>query len=51
MNNYVVNLLQSLMFMPIEPSDHPKLDDSPLCDANQTCMFMSMISDVQWAVS
>jgi Reverse transcriptase (RNA-dependent DNA polymerase) len=36
---------------PLEPGDHPKLDDSPLCDANQTHMFMSMIGNMQWAVS
>jgi len=36
---------------PLEPGDHPELDTSPLCDAEQTQMYWSMLGDLQWAVS
>jgi hypothetical protein len=31
--------------------DHPELGDSPLCDSKQTQIIMSVIGDMQWAVS
>jgi len=36
---------------PLEPGDHPELDESPLCDAEQVKQFQSMIGDLQWLVS
>jgi hypothetical protein len=36
---------------PLEPGDHPELDESPLCDAAQIKQYQSMIGDLQWAVS
>ena len=42
---------KSNVHAPTEPGNHPELDDSPLCDLNQTQMCVSIISDMQWAVS
>jgi hypothetical protein len=36
---------------PLEPGNHLEFDDFPLCDANRTYIFMSMIDDMQRAVS
>ena len=36
---------------PLEPGDHPELDESPLCNDAQILQYQSMIGDFQWAVS
>ena len=36
---------------PLEPGDHPELDTSPLCDAQQVRQYYSLIGALQWAVS
>ena len=36
---------------PLEPGDHPELDESPFCTEEQTQQFQSMIGDMQWAVT
>jgi hypothetical protein len=36
---------------PLEPGDHPELDESPLCNDAQILQYQSMIGDFQWALS
>ena len=36
---------------PLEPGDHPELDDTEFCNAEQTKQYQSMLGDMQWAVS
>ena len=39
------------MFSPLDPDDHPKLDDSPLCGPSDTSKFQSLIGACQWMIS
>jgi len=32
---------------PIEPGDHPELDESPLCNPDETRTYWSMLGDMQ----
>ena len=36
---------------PLEPGDHPKLDESSLCDNEEHAKYMTMVGALQWAVS
>ena len=36
---------------PLEPGDHPKLDESPLCDNEEHAKYMTMVCALQWTVS
>ena len=36
---------------PLEPGDHPELDDSELLDADGIQKYQSMIGSLQWAIS
>ena len=36
---------------PLEKGDHPELDTSELCDANQISQYQSMIGALQWIVT
>ena len=36
---------------PLEKNDHPELDDSDLCDAEETKQFQSIVGSLQWAIS
>jgi hypothetical protein len=36
---------------PLEKNDHPELDDSDLCDADEVKQFQSLVGSLQWAVS
>ena len=36
---------------PLEPGDHPELDDSPLLDGPQTTVYMSLIGQLQWLIT
>ncbi len=36
---------------PLEPGDHPELDDSELCDDEEKTKYMSMVGSLQWAFS
>eukprot|EP00957_Ditylum_brightwellii_P067000 5086141-Ditylum_brightwellii.AAC.1 len=34
---------------PLEPSDHPEIDDSPLLDMEDIKKYWQMIGEIQWA--
>ena len=36
---------------PLEKNDHPELDDSELCDAEEVRQFQSVVGSLQWAIS
>ena len=36
---------------PLEKNDHPELDNSEVCNEEQIMKYMSMIGQLQWAVS
>ena len=36
---------------PLEKNDHPELDDSELCDAEEIKQYQSVVGSLQWAVS
>ena len=36
---------------PLEPSDHPEIDDSPLLDEVDKKRYWTMIGELQWAVA
>ena len=36
---------------PVEKNDHPELDNSELCNEEQTTKYMSMIGELQWAIT
>eukprot|EP00957_Ditylum_brightwellii_P054157 4102003-Ditylum_brightwellii.AAC.1 len=36
---------------PLEPGDHPKIDDSPLLDMEDIKKYWQMIGEMQWAVA
>lgn len=36
---------------PLEKNDHPELDDSDLCDAEEVKQYQSIVGSLQWAVS
>jgi hypothetical protein len=36
---------------PLEKNDHPELDDSDLCDADEVKQYQSLVGSLQWAVS
>ena len=36
---------------PLEKNDHPELDDSELCDANEIQQYQSVVGSLQWAIS
>ena len=36
---------------PLEKNDHPELDNSELCSEEQNTKYMSMIGQLQWAVT
>ena len=38
-------------FSPFDHEDHPKLDDSSLCDPDDTAKFQSWIGACQWMIS
>jgi hypothetical protein len=42
---------KSEMHAPLEPGDHPELDESRFCTPEEQSHYMSMIGDLQWAVS
>jgi len=44
-------LPKSDVHVPLVLGDHPELGDSPLYDSKQTQILMSVIGDMQWAVS
>ena len=37
--------------LPLEKNDHPELDNSELCDEEQITKYMSMIGQLQWAIT
>ena len=39
------------MFSPLDPDDHPELDDSPLCGPSDMSKFQSLIGACQWMIS
>eukprot|EP00957_Ditylum_brightwellii_P177618 13529128-Ditylum_brightwellii.AAC.1 len=36
---------------PLEPGDHPDIDDSPLLDMEDIKKYWQMIGEMQWAVT
>ena len=36
---------------PLEKNDHPKLDNSDLCNEEQITKYMCIIGQLQWAVT
>lgn len=36
---------------PLDPSNHPELESTELCDANEIKQYWGMIGELQWAVS
>ena len=36
---------------PLEKNDHPELDDSELCDAEEIRQYQSLVGSLQWAIS
>ena len=36
---------------PVEKNDHPELDNSELCNEEQIPKYMSMIGQLQWAIT
>ena len=42
---------KSEIHAPLEPGDHPELDESRFCTPEEQSHYMSMIGDLQWAVS
>ena len=36
---------------PLEKNDHPELDNSELCNEEQITKYMSMIGQLQWAIT
>ena len=36
---------------PLEPGDHPELDDSPLLEGQDIKHYWQMIGELQWAIS
>ena len=36
---------------PLEQNDHPELDNSELCNEEQITKYMSMIGQLQWAIT
>ena len=36
---------------PLEKNDHPELDDSELCDAEEVRQYQSVVGSLQWAIS
>ena len=42
---------KSQIHAPLEPGDHPELDESRLCDDKEQRQYMSMVGDMQWAVA
>ena len=43
--------LQKRVKSPLEPGDHPELDDSELLDAEGVQKYQSIIGSLQWAIS
>ena len=43
--------LQKQVKLPLEPEDHPGLDDSELLDADGVQKYQSIIGSLQWAIS
>ena len=43
--------LQKKIKSPLEPGDHPELDDSELLDADGVQKYQSIIGSLQWAIS
>ena len=39
------------VYSPLEPGDHPELDDSELLDATGTQQYLSLVGMLQWAIS
>jgi hypothetical protein len=39
------------VFFPLEKYNHPELDDSDLCDADEVKQFQSVVGSLQWAAS
>ena len=40
-----------MYFAPLDPDDHPELDDTPLCRPDNTAKFQSLIGVCQWMIS
>ena len=40
-----------MYFAPLNPDDHPELDDTPLCRPDDTAKFQSLIGVCQWMIS
>ena len=38
-------------FAPLDPDDHPELDNTPLCGPNDTTKFQSLIGVCRWIIS
>ena len=36
---------------PLEPGDHPEIDDSEFLDVHQTHQYQSLIGALQWAIT
>ena len=40
-----------MYFAPLDPDDHPELDDTPLCRPDDTAKFQFLIGACQWMIS
>ncbi len=36
---------------PLEPDDHPEIDDTALCDVDETANYLTMIGQLQWLIT
>jgi hypothetical protein len=45
------NELPRTYMSPLEPNDHPELDESKLCDSDDITRYQSMIGALQWLIS
>jgi len=44
-------LPSTLFTSPLEPNDHPEMDDTTMCDEDETAKYLSMIGQLHWIVT
>jgi hypothetical protein len=36
---------------PLEPDDHPEIDETTICDVDETANYLTMIGQLQWLIT
>eukprot|EP00957_Ditylum_brightwellii_P080765 6142731-Ditylum_brightwellii.AAC.1 len=51
MSNFLVSVPKREVHAPLEPGDHPKIDNSPLLYMEDIKKYWQMIGEMEWAVA